>query len=532
MRDIGSEVGASRKVLVIFVALMAGNAMAALDTTMVATATPTIVGDLGGLRDLAWIATAYLLTAMAVTPLYGKLGDMYGRKRIFLVAIAIFLTGSVLCGLAGSMTELIAFRAIQGIGAGGLTSLPMAMVADLVPARDLGRWIGYSGFVFAFASVAGPLFGGLFAQHVSWRWAFLVNIPVGLLSAAVVWRRLDVPSKTSQHRIDWLGAALLIGAVSCLVLLTSWGGSREDWDSPTIVALGAGVLALMALFVLQERRAPEPILPPRLFKISIARTALALNLTAATLFFAALYFVSAFLQYVNGISPTASGLYMIPLMFSTVTGTVLVGRLIDRTGHYRRYPIRGACIVIVGLLLLVRLDAGSSALEVMLSAAVLGFGLGLIMQVLILVIQNAVEPRDLGVATSTSMFNRQMGGAVGLALLGSIFTAGLTHWLPILTPGGAGIDLTTLRGRPETLQHLGVAAHDGVVEAFARSLHTVFLVCVPIAVIVLILAIRLKEIPLRGHTSSPGDDLAVALEGSTIESGGIESGTIESGGIV
>lgn len=515
MRDAGA-----RNVLVIFVALMAGNAMAALDTTMVATATPTIVGDLGGLRDLAWIATAYLLTAMSATPLYGKLGDLYGRKRIFLAAIGIFLTGSVLCGFAGSMTELIVFRAVQGLGAGGLTSLPMAMVADLVPARDLGRWIGYSGFVFAFASVAGPLFGGLFAQHVSWRWAFFVNVPVGLVSAAVVWRRVDARSRRSPHRIDWLGAALLVGAVSCLVLLTSWGGSREAWDSPTIVALGAGVVVLGVAFIAQERRAPEPLLPPRLFRISIARTALALNLTAATLFFAGLYFVSAFLQYVNGISPTVSGLYMIPLMFSTVTGTVLIGRLIDRTGRYRRYPIQGACVVILGLVLLVRLDASSSAFEVMVSAAVLGFGLGLIMQVLILAIQNAVEPRDLGVATSTSMFNRQLGGAVGLALLGSVFAAGLTHWLGVLTPRGAGLDLTTLRGRPEALQHLGSAVHDGVVEAFARSLHTVFLVCIPIAVIMLVLTVKMKEIPLRGHTSSPGDDLAVALEGSTIESPG------------
>jgi EmrB/QacA subfamily drug resistance transporter len=511
-----------RGILVVFIGLMLGNAMAALDTTMVATATPTIVGELGGLRDLAWIATAYLLTAMSVTPLYGKLGDLYGRKRIFLVAVGIFLVGSVLCGLAASMTQLIAFRAIQGLGAGGLTSLPMAMVADLVPARDRGRWIGYSGFVFAFASVAGPLFGGVFAQHISWRWAFLVNVPVGIISATIVITRLHAPARRSVHRIDWLGAALLVGAVSCLVLLTSWGGSREDWDSPIIVGLGVAALALGTLLVLHEQRAPEPILPPRLFRIGIARVSLALNLTAAVLFFAGLYFISLFLQYVNGISPTSSGLYLIPLMFSTVVGTILVGRLIDRTGRYRRYPIRGACVVIVGLVLLTLLDANSSAVEVMACAAVLGLGLGLIMQVLILVIQNAVESRDLGVATSASMFNRQLGGAVGLALLGSVFASRLTHWLPILTPAGSHIDVTTLRGRPGALQHLGPRVHDGVVEAFARSLHTVFLIAIPIGIIILILAIRLKEIPLREHPeATTGDDLAVALEGSTIETGGL-----------
>ncbi len=520
MRGAAGEPRSQRDVLIIFVALMAGNAMAALDTTMVATATPTIVGDLGGLRDLAWIATAYLLTALASTPLYGKLGDLYGRKRIFLVAIALFLTGSILCGIAGSMGQLIVFRAVQGLGAGGLTALPMAMVADLVPPRELGRWIGYSGFVFAFSSVAGPLFGGVFAQHVSWRWAFLVNVPIGLIAAGIVWRRLHVPIKRSEHRIDWLGATLMVGAVSCLVLVTSWGGSREDWDSPLIIGLAVAAVALGALLVVREHRAPEPILPPRLFRIGIARTALGMNLMAAVLFYAALYFLSAFLQYVNGISPTASGLYLIPLMFSTVVATILVGRLIDRSGRYRRYPILGSAITIGGVLLLLRLDEGSSTVEVMVSAMAVGFGLGFVMQVLILAIQNAVELRDLGVATSASMFNRQLGGAVGLALLGSIFTARLSHWLPQLTPPGANIDLDTLRGRPETLQHLGDKVHAGVVEAFSNSLHTVFLACIPVAVILFLLALRLKEIPLRDHTATPGDDLAVALEGSAIEAGG------------
>jgi EmrB/QacA subfamily drug resistance transporter len=497
---------------------MLGNGLAALDTTMVATASPTIVGDLGGLRDLSWIATAYLLMAMAVTPLYGKLGDLYGRKRIFLVAVVVFLTGSVLCGLAGSMTELIVFRAIQGLGAGGLTSLPMAMVGDLVPPRDLGRWIGYSGFVFAFSSVAGPLFGGVFAQHVSWRWAFFVNVPLGLVSMWIVTTRLRLEARTSEHRIDWLGAGLIVGAVTCVVLLTSWGGSREAWDSVLIIGLAVAAVVLVALLVLHELRAPEPILPPRLFRLPVARVSLAMNLTAAMLFFAGIYFISAFLQYVNGISPTGSGLYLIPFMFATVVGTMAVGRLIDRSGRYRIYPIVGSTLVLAGLGLLLRLDAASSEWEVLVGAAVTGLGLGLIMQVLILAIQNAVEGRDLGVATSASMFNRQLGGAVGLALLGSVFAARLEHWLERLTPKGAGLDLESLRGRPEKLLDLAPGLREDVIEAFSRSLHTVFLVCVPIAVILLVLALRQRELPLRGHApSAPGDDLAVALEGATLE---------------
>ncbi len=508
-----------RRVLVIFVGLMLGNAIAALDTTLVATALPTIVSDLGGLRDLSWVATAYLLTGMASGPLYGKLGDLYGRKRIFQVAIVIFLVASVLCGLAASMTQLIFFRALQGLGAGGLIALPMAMVADLVPARDLGRWIGYSGFVFAISSVAGPLFGGLFSQHLSWRWAFLVNIPVGLLAMVIVQRTLHLPPKRTVHRVDYVGASLIVGVVSCVVFLTSWGGSREPWGSPIILGLAAGAVAFLVALIWWERRAPEPILPARLFRISIARVCLALNLALGLVFFAGLYFLSAFLQFVDGISPTDAGLYLIPFMGSTVVGTVIVGRLIDRSHRYRRYPIAGLVVVLAGLGLLLRLDVDSGPTQVLVGAAVTGFGLGLAMQPLILAIQNAVEPRDLGVGTSMSMFFRQFGSAVGLALLGSILNTRLAFWLARLTPDGISLDPTKIRGRPETLVDLAPAVRHGVADAFARSLHTVFLVCVPVAVVGLVLTIMLREIPLRGHAAaeSPGDDLAIALEGAVLD---------------
>jgi EmrB/QacA subfamily drug resistance transporter len=509
----------TRRILVVFVAVMLGNSLSALDTTMVATAVPTIVGDLGGLRNLSFVATAYLLTSLATVPLYGKLGDLYGRKQIFLTAIGIFLVGSVLCGTAQSMTQLILFRALQGIGAGGLVSLPMAVVADLVPPRELGRWIGYSGFVFAFASVAGPLFGGFFAQHVSWRWAFFINVPLGLISVAVVSRRLHLPKVRTVHRIDYRGASLLVGSVTCVVLLTSWGGSREPWGSPVIVGLGVAALVLFGLLIACELRAAEPVLPPRLFGSSVARVCLLLNALVGLIFYAILYFTSGFLQFVDGVSATSSGLYLIPLMIATVISTMLIGRLMHRTGRYRIYPIVGALVVVAGFALMLQLDASSSSAAVLASAAIVGFGMGLIMQALILAIQNAVEPRDLGVATAGSMFCRQFGGAVGLALLGSVFTARLTHWLGRLTPARAHLDVTTLKGRPETLLHLAPDVRDGVVDAFARSLHTVFLVCVPIAVLLFVVAIRLRELPLREHVgpATAGDDLAIALEGATLE---------------
>ncbi|MBM3671767.1 MAG: MFS transporter [Actinobacteria bacterium] len=503
-------------VLVVFVGLMLGNALAALDTTMVATATPTIVDELHGLRDFSWITTAYLLGALAMMPIYGKLGDLYGRKRIFAVAMVTFLLGSALCGAAGTMTELIVFRGVQGLGAGGLVTLPMAMLADLVPARELGRWIGYSGFVFAFSSIAGPLVGGVFTEHASWRWAFLVNLPLGLISLAIVERLLHLPARRSPHRIDWWGAGLAVAAVACIVFLTSWGGSREPWGSTLIVLLGVGVIAFVIALVVRERRAPEPILPPRVFKFSVARVTLLMNLTVGLLFFAILYFVSAFLQFVTGISPGDAGLYLIPIMFGSVVGTMVVGRLVHNSGRYRLYPIVGTVIATAGVLLLLRLGADSGAWEALAAGGIFGFGTGLVMQVLILAIQNAVELRDIGVATSMSMFGRQGGGAVGLALLGSIFNDRLAVWFHRLVPSGLGLNVAELRGRPETLGNLSAGVKHDVATAFAHSLHTVFLACVPVAVISIVLALMLRENPLREHSivDDIGDDLAVAYEGA------------------
>ncbi|HZP29026.1 MAG TPA: MDR family MFS transporter [Acidimicrobiia bacterium] len=516
----------TRAILVVFVGLMLGNALSSLDGTVVATALPTIVGDLHGLTNLSWVVTAYLLFNVATMPLYGKLGDLYGRKRVLLIAIGIFLAGSAMCGASATMTQLIVFRAVQGIGAGGLNSLPMAAVADLVPARDRARWIGYSGFVFAFSAVLGPLLGGLFTDHLSWRWAFFINLPLGLVAIAIIVRRYHVPERRTRHRVDYPGAALIVVAVTCVVLLCDWGGTREPWESPVIVGLGLCAVALAVVFVVWERRASEPLMPMRLFGESIPRVCLGLNALTGMLFYAGIFFVPAFLQFVNGIRPTDSGLLIIPFMFGAVGGTIVSGRLIDRTGRYRIYPIVGGAASIVGMLLLSRLDQSSSTATVSASAVLVGIGAGFVMQVLILAIQNAVPARDMGVATAVSMMVRTLGGAVIVPVLGTVFNDRLRTLLPKLTPASAHLDLSTLRASPERVRALAPAVRVGVVETFARSLHTVFLVSVPIAVVTFLLAFRLKQIPLREHPDTPlepphtaGEELAFTYEGASVAEG-------------
>jgi EmrB/QacA subfamily drug resistance transporter len=516
----------TRSILVVFVGLMLGNALSSLDGTVVATALPTIVGDLHGLTNLSWVVTAYLLFNVATMPLYGKLGDLYGRKRVLLIAIGIFLTGSVLCGAAATMTQLIVFRALQGIGAGGLNSLPMAAVGDLVPARDRARWIGYSGFVFAFSAVLGPVLGGIFTDHLSWRWAFFINVPLGLLAIAIIVRRYNVPERRTRHRVDYLGAALIVVAVTCVVLLCDWGGTREPWGSPVILGLGLAACALVAVFVAWERRAPEPLMPMRLFANPIARVCFGLNVLIGMLFYAGIFFVPVFLQFVNGIKPTDSGLLIIPFMFGAVGGTIFSGRVIDRTGRYRIFPIIGGAASVAGMLLLARLDTSSSAAVVSGSAVVLGIGCGFVMQVLILAVQNAVSAADMGVATAVSMMVRTLGGAVIVPVLGTILNDRLRTLLPKLTPPSAHLSLATLRASPARVRELAPAVRDGVVETFARSLHTVFVVCVPIAVVMFLLAFRLRQIPLREHPDEPlepphtaGEELALTYEGASFEEG-------------
>ena len=410
---------AGRALTTVFVALMLGMFLAALDQTIVSTALPTIVGDLGGLNHLSWVVTSYLLASTVSTPIYGKLGDMYGRKPVFLVAIVIFLAGSMLAGLSQSMTELIGFRALQGAGAGGLMVSAQAIIADIVPPRQRGRYMGLIGAVFAVASVAGPLLGGFFVDQLSWRWVFYVNMPVGAIALLIVIFRLHLHVPHTRHRIDYLGATLLTGSVGALILLASWGGSEYPWGSPVIVGLGIAGLALLAAFVWQERRAAEPIVPLSLFRSRIFSVSSAMGATIGMAMFGAIVFIPLFLQLVYGASATGSGLRMVPLMLGLLTASVASGRVISRIGRYRIFPIIGTATLVVGMFLLSRLGTGTAPWVASVYMLIVGVGIGLVMQVLVLVVQNDAAPENIGVATSTSTFFRSVGGSFGVAIFGT-----------------------------------------------------------------------------------------------------------------
>ena len=477
-----------RQIQTVFVALMLGMFLASLDQTIVATALPTIVGDLGGLDHLSWVVTAYMLTSTASTPLYGKISDLLGRKQVFQSAIAIFLVGSVLSGFAQSMPQLVAARAVQGVGAGGLLALSMAIIGDLVSPRERGRYQGYMGSVFALTSVGGPLLGGFFVDHLTWRWVFFVNLPIGILAMVVTAVVLDLPFQRQPHRIDYGGAALLVAAVTCILLVTVWGGAQYAWTSPTIVGLAAAGAVLLAVFVRHETRTAEPILPPRMFRDGVVRVASVSMFFVALGLFGAIVFVPLYLQIVQGASPTTSGLLMTPMMGGVLLMSVVTGRLITRTGRYRHFPIIGTAVMVVGAWLLSRMDVGTGWVGSSVAMLVMGIGVGMTMQVLILAVQNSVDHRDLGAATSAVSFFRSMGAAFGVALFGSILNARIGHHLP-------GTD--SLKGTPETILGLPDDVRLRVVDGFAASLQDVFLWAVPVIVVAFLVTLRLRDQPLR-----------------------------------
>jgi len=467
--------------------------LAALDSTIVATALPTIVGEFGGLAHISWVVTAYLLAQTIVTPIYGKLGDLYGRKRVLQFAIVIFLIGSALCGLSQSMSHLIIFRAVQGLGGGGLMVTTQAVVADVVPPRARGRYQGIFGAAFGFASIAGPLVGGYFTTHWTWRWIFYINLPVGIIALVVLAATLPAQSSFARHAIDYLGAAVLALTLASLVLVTDLGGAVLSWSSPLLIGLIVIAVAGLIAFVLVERSAREPILPLQLFRTRDVWVTSVVGLIVGFALIGSVTYLPVFLQIVKGLSPTESGLRMVPLMAGTLVTSILAGQLVSRTGKYKLFPIVGTTIVTLSLLLISRMTAETSTLAASLYMALLGLGLGFVMQVLIIAVQNAVDYRELGVATSNAILFRFVGGSLGTALLGAVLATQLQTHAQQLMPGTAALDLIS----PQALAGLSPAVRGAYIEAFVASLSTVFLVAAAISFFGLLAALLLPERPLR-----------------------------------
>jgi EmrB/QacA subfamily drug resistance transporter len=465
---VAERSGVTRQAVVAFVGLQLVMILSSLDGTIVATALPSITRDVGGFSRVTWVVTAYLLAQITFMPLWGKVGDLHGRKRVLVLGVTIFLCGSVACAMAQSMNQLLAARFLQGIGGGAIGTLGMAVIADLVPARQLGRWLGYQGMAFAISSLIGPVVGGLFVDHLSWRWAFTINIPFGLLGIGIIATQLHVPYRRLPHAIDWLGSALLGSALACFIVLTSLGGRDFAWLSGRTAAFLVAIAALAIAFLAWERRAAEPVLPLRLFEDSVIRVTGVLNWTSGLLLWCGIFFVPLYMQEVHGVSPTKSGLVLTPVMFGAAAGTGFSGRLVERTGRVRAWPIYGAALMLAGVVLLATLQESTPILLAAVFVLLLGTGVGFSMQPSLLAAQNAAPPNALGTVTSTGLLCRMLGSLIGVPIFGGILNNRL----------GDG---------PRTAA------------AFADALPAVFLAAIPVAVLSLVFAFRLQERPLREH---------------------------------
>jgi EmrB/QacA subfamily drug resistance transporter len=500
-----------RQILTVLGGLMAGMFLAALDQSILGTALPRITSELGGLDKLSWVVTAYLLTSTAATPLWGKISDLYGRRIIFQAAITIFVLASMLAGLAQSIEQLILFRALQGVGGGGLFALALAVIGDVIPPRERGRYQGYFGVVFGTSSVLGPVLGGWFTDGPGWRWIFYINVPIGIAALVVTSVALKMPVVRREHRIDYLGAALVVAAVTSLLLYTAWAGPEHGWASGLGLSLVVAGVVLALLFVLVESRVSEPILPLELFRDSVFSLSIVYTFITGFAMFGSFIFIPMFLQVVDGMSPTESGLAMLPMVAGIFSTSISSGQLMTRTGRYKAFPILAAVVIAGALFLLASLDEATPYWQAAVAMFVMGAGLGLQMQILVTVVQNAVDRRHMGSATSSVTFFRQMGGSFGTAVFGAIITSRLaTHLhelLPSMPAGGAPetTDVQAIRSLPPQVQ-------EPVVHAFSLSMHDAFLAAVPVVLVALVVAVLIKERPL-GTRHGPAEPAQTTAAG-------------------
>jgi len=514
-----------RRIWIIFSALIAGMLLSSLDQTIVSTAMPTIVGKLGGVEHQAWITTAYLLATTIVMPIYGKFGDVLGRRNLFLIAIALFTLASVGAAFSTTFWMFVIFRAVQGLGGGGLMILSQAIIADIVPASERGKYMGPLGGIFGLSAVAGPLLGGFFVDHLTWEWAFYINIPVGIAAFAIAWFALTLPNKKAEKKIDIFGVLLLSIATTCLIFFTDFGGSAtHGWDAPETWAWGAGLVVAASLFVLAEAKAEDPIIPLGLFKNKVFINATAIGFTLGIGMFSAIAFVPTFLQMSSGTSAAVSGLLMVPMMVGMMGTSIYSGIAISKSGRYKAYPIAGTIVTIAAMLAFTTLTAQTPLWLICVYLFVLGAGMGLIMQVVVLVVQNAVDPEMIGTATSTNNYFREVGASLGVAIFGALFTNRLSEKLLDVFSGAgasaadAGQATSTLD--PQTLSSLPDALRDGIVDAYASSLAPVFWYLVPFLVVAFGLALFLKQIPLSdtagmvARGEAIGGEEAIAYEES------------------
>ena len=505
-----------KQIMIVLPGLLMTMLLAMLDQLVVGTALPRIVGDLGGVSHLSWVVTAYILASTITTPFYGKLGDMYGRKKLFIFAIVLFLVGSALSGLASSMAMLITFRALQGLGAGGLIVGAMSTLGEIVPPRERGKYMSYFMVVMMLATIGGPLVGGWITEAISWRWIFYINLPLGGAALVYLIATLKLPARRVEHRIDYLGGILLGVISTAIILVATWGGTQYSWGSLPVVLLIVLAVVAFALFIMVEKRAQEPMLPLHVFKIRNFTLTMGLAFFVGLGLFGAMTFIPLYQQTVQGASPTVSGLLMTPMMLGSAVTSVLAGVLMTKTGKYKLFPILGGAIMSVGMGLLTGLNVSTSRFETAIYFAVLGLGMGLLMQMVSLIAQNSVELKDMGVATSARMFFQQMGGSLGVAAFGAVFASRLNSFMDSATPAGSSGTLHVSGSfDPAQVASLPPAVQQIVFDAVSHGVQAVFWAVLPASILVFLLALFIKEVPLRGR-ATPGEEAAPAPEAEAL----------------